>query len=80
MTEGKRAARPSGQGGILRLAGCAAASAVTAGLVIGIMAVPASGRSATHRVLARSSASGLGTVIYGTLPPAGTSKKGGTIT
>jgi len=58
----------------------AAAAAVTAGVVLGTMAVAASGHSASHQVLARNSASGLGTVIYGTLPPTGVPKKGGTIT
>jgi peptide/nickel transport system substrate-binding protein len=80
MTNGKRAARPSGQGGFPRLAKWAAASAVTAGVFLGIMAVTASGHGVTHHALARSSGSSLGTVIYGTLPPVGTPKHGGTIT
>jgi peptide/nickel transport system substrate-binding protein len=80
MTYGKQAARRSGRGGILRLARWVAAFAVTAGAVLGIMAVAASGRSVTHGVLARSSASSLGIVLYGTLPPTGTPKHGGTIT
>src|SRR5579859_3871162 len=79
MTDGKRTARPSGQGGILRLARRATACAGTVGAVFAIMAVAASGRS-TPPVVAHSSASSLGTVIYGTLPPTGTPKHGGTIT
>ncbi len=74
MTDEKRAARP----GTLRLARRAAASAVAAGAVLAIMAVGANG--STNGVLAHSSASSLGTTIYGTLPPAGTPTKGGTIT
>jgi peptide/nickel transport system substrate-binding protein len=80
MTDGKRAAQPSGGGGIRRFARWAAVSVVTAGAVFGIMAGGASGRVATHAALAHSTASSLGTVIYGTLPPAGTPKHGGTIT
>ena len=85
MTDGTRAARPygrgaagpDGRGGILRRARWVAASAVAAGTVLAIMAVAASGRNVTHGVLAHSSASSLGTVIYGTLPPAGTPKRAG---
>jgi peptide/nickel transport system substrate-binding protein len=80
MTDGTRAARPSSRDGILRLARWAAVSAVTAGAVLGIGAVAASGRSGTPQVVAHSSASSLGTVLYGTLPPTGTPKHGGTIT
>jgi peptide/nickel transport system substrate-binding protein len=80
MTEAKRAERPSGRAGVPRLARWAAASVVTAGAVLGIMAVAASGGSVTHRALAHSSAPSLGTVIYGALPPVGTPKHGGTIT
>jgi peptide/nickel transport system substrate-binding protein len=79
MVDGKQAAHASG-GGIRRFARWAATSAVIAGAVLGITTVAASGRSATHGVLAHSSASSLGTTIYGTLPPAGTPTKGGTIT
>ena len=80
MTDGKQAARRSGRRGSSRLVRWVAASAVTAGAVLAIMAVAASGRSVTNGVLAHSSASSLGTVLYGTLPPTGTPKKGGTIT
>ena len=80
MTDVKLAARPSGGGGIRRLVRWAAASAVIAGAVVGIGTVAASGRSGTPQVVAHSSASSLGTVLYGSLPPAGTPKHGGTIT
>jgi peptide/nickel transport system substrate-binding protein len=79
MTDGKRAARPSNRDGILRRARRAAACAAAAGAVLAIMAVGANGRSVTHGGLAHSSGSNLGTVIYGTLPPAGTPKNGGTL-
>ncbi len=78
MTDVKRAARPSGRDRILRRARRAAAAAVAAGAVLGIMAVGASGN--TNGTLTHASASSLGTIIYGTLPPAGTPTKGGTIT
>jgi len=80
MTDGKRAARPSSRDGILRLARWAVASVVAAGAVLGIMVAGANGRSVTDGALAHSSASSLGTVLYGSLPPAGTPTKGGTIT
>src|ERR1022692_2936337 len=79
MTDGKRAAHPSSGAGIRRFARWAAASAVIAGAVFGIGTVAASGRSGTPQVVAHSSASSLGTVLYGSLPPAGTPKQGGTI-
>jgi peptide/nickel transport system substrate-binding protein len=52
---------------------------VIAGAVLGIGTVAASGSSATHGVLARSTASSLGTILYGTLPPTGTPKTGGIV-
>src|ERR1039457_3219346 len=80
MTDVKLAARPSGGGGFRRLVRWAAASAVIAGAVVGIGTVAAGGRSGTPQAVAHSSASSLGTVLYGSLPPAGTPKHGGTIT
>jgi peptide/nickel transport system substrate-binding protein len=80
MTDGKRAARPSSRERILRRARRATAAAVAAGAVLGIMAVGASGSSVTRGAVAHSSASSLGTVLYGTLPAAGTPTPGGTIT
>ena len=80
MTDGKQAAHSSGRGGIRRRARWAAVSAVIAGAVFGIGTVAASGRSGTPQVVAHSSASSYGTVLYGSLPPAGTPKQGGTIT
>ena len=80
MNDGKPAASPSSRGGTLRLAQRAAACALTVGTVAGVIAVAASGRIVTQRALANNGASSLGTVIYGTLPPTGTPKSGGTIT
>ena len=75
MNDGKRAARPSG---MRRVARWAAVSAVTAGAVFGIIVGAASGANAAAPV-AQSSASSLGTKLYGSLPPVGTPKHGGTI-
>jgi peptide/nickel transport system substrate-binding protein len=80
MIDGKRAAQPSGGGGTRRLVRWAAASAVIAGAVFGIGTVAASGHSGTPQAVAHSSASSLGTVLYGSLPPAGTPKSGGIVT
>src|ERR1700689_4064119 len=79
MTDGKRATRPPGGGGTRRLVRWAAASAVIAGAVFGIGTVAASGHSGTPQAVAHSSASSLGTELYGSLPPVGTPKHGGTI-
>ncbi len=82
MTDGTRAAKPSGRGGTRRIARWVAASAVTAGAVLGVVAVTASG-STPHKAankVANAGSSSLGTALFGTLPPAGTPKRGGTIT
>jgi peptide/nickel transport system substrate-binding protein len=55
-----------------------ALSAVTVGAVFGVIAGTA-GSSAAAPAVAHSSASSLGTKIFGTLPPTGTPKHGGTI-
>jgi peptide/nickel transport system substrate-binding protein len=55
-----------------------ALSAVTAGAVFGVI-VGTAGSTAAASAVAHSSASSLGTKIFGTLPPAGTPKHGGTI-
>src|SRR5579863_688139 len=75
MTDGKRAAQPSG---IRRVARWAAVSAVTAGAVFGIIAGVASSTGSAASAVEASTAS-YGTVLYGSLPPVGTPKHGGTI-